>query len=269
MKRKIKNNHMRDNKKSPHWHMGILAHCRTFAYCLMATFALISCDLSDTRDQIASISYTTFSVDVVYADTTYTFTYNGDTLEYASSYYVPLEILRKDSVGVFRAYRGGDSLELDTTIHISPKDTLAFIQLPGQKITFYDADATESEDAPTDTTCTKARFTYASTYSTYDSLRFVWLSSTKASLSLPGATSASFDTVVVYRNKFSAYVEFDSDKYSAAGYSTYFYYIRQTWGGTAWTGSTKTKLTDTTLTGATYKFVTYSWSQGFLFGTEW
>jgi len=254
---------MRHNKKSPHWHMGILAFCL-----ISGILAFSSCEKIGMAE---TYSYTTFSVDVVYADTTYTFTYNGDTLEKYSgtSNYVPLEIGREDSVGVFRAYRGGDSLELDTTIHISPKDTLAFIQLPGQKITFYDADATESEDAPTDTTCTKARFTYASTYSTYDSLRFVWLSSTKASLSLPGATSASFDTVVVYRNKFSAYVEFDSDKYSAAGYSTYFYYIRQTWGGTAWTGSTKTKLTDTTLTGATYKFVTYSWSQGFLFGTEW
>jgi hypothetical protein len=243
---------------------------RGFTFCLIVTLALSSCDLSDTRDQLASISYTTFSVDVVYSDTTYTFTYNGDTLEEYSglSSYVPLEILRKDSVGVFRAYRGS-TLELDTILHISPKETLTFIQMPGETIKFYDADAAESEPAPTDTTCTKVRFTYPSTYNTADSLRFIWLSSSKASLSVPGATSASFDTIVVYKNKFSAYVEFDTDKYKAAGNSTYFYYIRQTWSGTAWSGSTKTAMTATIITGATYKFITYSWTQGFLFGTKW
>jgi hypothetical protein len=229
---------------------------------------LVSCDLSDTRDQLASISYTTFSVKVVYSDTTYTFTYNGDTVEYASSYYVPLEILRKDSVGVFRAYRGS-TLELDTILHISPKETLSFIQMPGETIKFYDADAAESEPAPTDTTCTKVRFTYPSSYSTADSLRFIWLSSTFGNLTLPTATSEKFDTIMVYKNKFSPYVEFDTDKYKAAGKNTYFYSIRQTWSGTAWTGSTKTAMTATIITGATYKFITYSWTQGFLFGTKW
>lgn len=230
-----------------------------------------SCDLSDTRDQLASISYTTFSVDVVYADTTYTFTYNGDTVEYISSYYKPLEILRKDSVGVFRAYKG-KVLDMDTTLHLKPMAKLTFIQLPGEKIKFYDANAAESEAAPTDSTCTKARFTYNAAYHTADSLRFIWLSSTKASLSLPGATAQNFDTIVVHKNKLSPYVEFDTDKYRAAGSSTYFYYMRQTWNGTAWAGTAKTAMNNSTITGATYKFATFKMLTSeltFLFGVKW
>lgn len=254
--------------KLAHWHIGTLAYGRILAFCLMGAFALVSCDLSDTRKELASISYTDFSVSVVYSDTTYTFTYNGDPVEYNQSYYIPLEILRKDSVGVFRAYKG-KALEMDTTLHISPKETLTFIQLPGEKIKFYDANAAENEPAPTDSTCTKVRFTYNAAYHTADSLRFIWLSSTKASLSLPGATAQNFDTIVAYKNKLSSYVEFDTDKYKAAGNSTYFYYIRQTWSGTAWTGTTKTAMNNNTITGATYKFATFSLNQGFLFGTEW
>jgi hypothetical protein len=192
-------------------------------------------------------------------------------VEYNQSYYIPLEILRKDSVGVFRAYRG-NMLDMDTTLHISPKDTLTFIQLPGEKIKFYDANAAESEPAPTDTTCTKVRFIYKADYHAADSLRFIWLSSTKASLNLPGATSQSFDTIVAYKGKLSPYVEFDTDKYKAAGNSTYFYYMRQTWNGTAWTGSTKTAMTNTTITGATYKFATFKILTSeltFLFGVKW
>lgn len=271
---------MQQNKKLPHWHIFSLVHCpiallahwRILAFCLIGTFALASCDLSDTRDQLASISYTTFSVNVIYADTTYTFTYNGDTVEYASSYYIPLQILRKDSVGVFRAYKG-KIMELDTTLHISPIESLTFIQLPGEKIKFYDANAAESEPAPTDSTCTKARFTYNAAYHTADSLRFIWLSSTKASLSLPGATSQSFDTIVVHKGKLSSYVEFDTDKYKATGNSTYFYYIRQTWNGTTWTGTAKTAMNNNTITGATYKFATFqlTGTSGlqFLFGIKW
>jgi hypothetical protein len=245
-------------------------HIGTLAFCLIGTFALASCDLSDTRDQLASISYTSFSVNVIYADTTYTFTYNGDTVENNSSYYKPLEILRKDSVGVLRAYKG-KVLDMDTTLHLKPMAKLTFIQLPGEKIKFYDANAAESEPAPTDSSCTKVRFTYNAAYHAADSLRFIWLSSTKANLSLPGATAQNFDTIVTYKNKLSPYVEFDTDKYKAAGNSTYFYYMRQTWNGTAWTGTTKTAMTATIITGATYKFITYSWNpgQGFLFGTKW
>ncbi|MGC3977448.1 MAG: hypothetical protein QM751_03985 [Paludibacteraceae bacterium] len=253
----------------PHWGSRKGLHIGILACCLIGTFAFTSCDLSDTRDQLASISFTTFSVSVVYSDTTYTFTYNGDTVQYNQSYYIPLQILRKDSVGVLRAYKS-KTLELDTTLHVSPIEAFTFIQLPGEKIKFYDASAAADEPAPTDSTCTKARFIYKADYHAADSLRFVWMSSTKASLSLPGATAPSFDTIVMHKGKLSPYVEFDTDKYKAAGSNTYFYYTRQTWNGTAWTGSTKTAMG--TITGATYKFATFQLGTSewkFLFGSKW
>ena len=262
----LKQINMYNNLKSLHKYIG------TLAYCLIGTFVFLlsSCDLSDTRDQLASISYTHLKVNVVYADTTYTFTYDGDTVQYASSYYIPLLILRKDSVGVFRVYRG-NTLELDTTLHLKPEAALTFIQLPGEKIKFYDADAGESEPAPTDSTCTKIRFTYNAAYNTADSLRLIWINSKKASLNLPGATAVNFDTLMLYKNKLSHYVEFDTDKYKATGSNTYFFYTRQTWSGSAWTGTTKTAMTNTAITGATYKFATYQFGSEFsyLFGSTW
>jgi hypothetical protein len=241
---------------------------RFLKYALIALSGLLlftACELDGIKEETYSYARI-FDIDLVYSDTTYTFTYNGVAYDSIGGY-----VLRKDTIGTLRAYRG-DKLELDSTIHFTPWSTMSLIQLPGEKIKFYDANAAESDPAPTDSTCTKVRFIYKADYHAADSLRFIWLSSTKANLSLPGAKAESFDTIVVHKNKLSPYVEFDTDKYKAAGNSTYFYYIRQTWNGTAWTGSTKTAMTNTTITGATYKFATFrvlTSEFSFLFGATW
>lgn len=243
---------------------------RFLKYALIALSGLLlftACELDGVKEETYSYARI-FNIDLVYSDTTYTFTYNGVAYD---SIMLNGYVLRKDTIGTLRAYRG-DSLELDSVIHFTPWSTLSFIQLPGEKIKFYDPDDVESEPAPTDSTCTKARFIYKADYHAADSLRFIWLSSTKASLTLPGAMSQSFDTIVAHKGKLSPYVEFDTDKYKAAGNSTFFYYIRQTWNGTAWSGTTKTAMTNTTITGATYKFATFkilTSEFSFLFGTTW
>jgi hypothetical protein len=241
-----------------HWHIGI--------FLIGALF--FSCEQTGIDE---TYSYTSISVSVVYSDTTYLFTYNGDTVQYAGLY-LPLEISRKDLTGTLRAYRG-EALELDTLVQLSPGEKLSFIQFSGEKIKFYDAGANGGDEPdPTDPACTKARFFYktSSLDVANDSLRFIWLSSDKASLSLPGAKSAAFDTIVVHRGKLSDYVEFDTGEYAPA--NTYFYYTRQTWNGSAWTGTAKTATTlRTTLTG--YKFAAYEYTSGLqfelIFGTKW
>ncbi|MBP1676434.1 MAG: hypothetical protein H6Q20_993 [Bacteroidetes bacterium] len=241
-------------------------HFLKYALAILSGLLLFTaCELDGVKEETYSYARI-FNINLVYADSTYTFTYNGVAYDSIGEY-----VLSKDTIGTLRAYRG-DKLELDSTIHFTPWSTMSLIQLPGEKIKFYDANAAESEPAPTDSTCNKARFIYKADYHAADSLRFIWLSSTKASLTLPGAMSQSFDTIVAYKNKLSAYVEFDTDKYRAAGSSTYFYYMRQTWNGTAWSGTTKTTMTNTTITGATYKFATFrilTSEFSFLFGTTW
>jgi hypothetical protein len=224
-----------------------------------------ACELDEIREDTVSYARI-FSINVVYADTTYRFTWNGEPYESFGGY-----VLRTDTVGTLRAYRD-DELELDTAIYFAPGSKLQFIQLPGEKIKFYDAAAGESEPDPTDPTCTKARFFYreGSLAAANDSLRFIWLSSAKANLSLPGAKSTAFDTIVIHRGKLSDYVEFNTDKYAPD--NTYFHYTRQTWNGSAWTGTAKTATTlHTAVTG--YKFATCEYTSGLqfqlIFGNKW
>lgn len=265
MEQQTKHNKMRKNGKTTNWIIG------TLTYCLIGTF--FSCT-TDGDYLYSDGTYTKIAVTLVYADTTYTFMYAGDTIgsiEENGSGFVNAYIPLRDTVGELSVYRGS-SLELDTVIHLTSVQSISaytytFLQLPGEKIKFYNVDGGDA-DAPTDSTCTKLRFLYDSEYNTADSLRFIWLSSTKASLSLPGATSESFDTLMVYKDKLSNYVEFDTDKYADSGNSTYFYYIRQTWSGAAWTGSTKVKSGVTLYYQlATYRLGTSGWT--FLFGTTW
>jgi hypothetical protein len=249
-------------RKSPHRLTAILACC------LMGISFLPACDPIGVDE---TYSYTSFSVKVIYSDTTYTFTYNGDTLLfYNQSLSQPLTIGRKDLEGTLRACRG-ESLELDTFLRLTPKETLSFIQLPGEKIKSYDP-AEEDADEPTDRSCTKMRFFYKTNNVsvTADSVRFIWISSTKANLNLPGGTTQNFDTTVVHKGKLSDYVEFDNDKYADLGSgNTYFHYTHQTWNGSAWTGSTK----KTMRTYADYKLATCEYSAalsfGIIFGVKW
>jgi hypothetical protein len=237
--------------------------------CLACAACLSSCEQIGIDE---TYSFTSFTVKVVYSDTTYLFTCNGDTIPFYGYYYPPVSIGRKDlSSSMLRAYRG-DVLELDSLVHLSPLETLTFIQLPGEKIKLYDANAGGDEPDPTDATCVKVRFTPAKNIDA-DSLRFIWMSSSKANLSLPGSKFDIIDTTVVYKAGLSKYVELDTDRYAEAGSSTYFHYTRQTWDGSAWTGSSKTAVPNNFKTLAGYKFATFEisaiWQFTLLFGEKW
>jgi hypothetical protein len=240
---------------------------RNFTFAIIALL-LPACDPIDTDE---TYSYTSLNIKVLFSEATYLFTYNGDTVQWnPAGFYKPLTIARKDLTGTLRACRG-ETPELDTLLHLEPAATLSFIQLPGEKIKFY-SDSDNDEPEPADESCTKLRLTYSGDYNAADSLRFVWLCSKKANLSLPGATAETIDTLMLYKNRLSRYLELDTDKYSAEGANTYFFYIRQTWNGSAWTGTAKTKITSDATWTAEYRFATYQisntgWLQ-LLFGTK-
>jgi hypothetical protein len=235
---------------------------------LSAMTIFTACELDETREE--TFSYTPiFNINVVYSDTTYHFTWNDE--HYNSIKAQGGYVLLKDTVGTLRAYRG-DELELDSAFHFTRGSTLHFIQLPGEKIKFYDSAATGGDEPdPADPTCVKARFVL-SKYIDADSLRFIWMSSTKKNLSLPGSKFDIIDTTVVYKSTWSKYVELDTDRYAEGGNSTYFHYTRQTWDGSKWTGSSKTAAPNG-FAAKGYRFVTFeittSWQFHFLFGTAW
>jgi hypothetical protein len=249
---------------------------KTGTILLLLGAMVTACEKIDTDD---SWSFTSLNIRITFTDTLYLFTYNGETFQKVPGYqlYYPLHISRRDTTGRFCAYRGNEeTLELDTVIRFRPASTLTFIQLPGEAIKFYDAGEAEAEPEPANSACTKVRFTYQADFSEADSLRLIWMSSKKANLNLPGAKADALDTVMLYRNGLSRYVEFDTERYRAEDSNTYFFYTRQTWNGSAWTGSTKTAVFTSNGSNilSRYKFATCRFQQSNgnivpLFGTLW
>jgi hypothetical protein len=249
---------------------------KTGTILLLLGAMVTACEKIDTDD---SWSFTQLRIDIVFTDTPYLFTYNGEAFQklYPSGQlYYPLYVSRRDTAGRFCAYRDEETLELDTVLHFRPGSTLTFIQLPGETIKFYNSGEAEAEPNPANSACTKVRFTYQADFSEADSLRLIWMSSKKANLNLPGAKADALDTVMLYRKGLSRYVEFDTERYRAEDSNTYFFYTRQTWNGSAWTGSAKTAVFTSNGSNilSRYKFATCQFQQSNgiiapLFGTLW
>jgi hypothetical protein len=244
-----------------------LPFAAAFAACLTA------CDLSDTRDELASISTAYFKINLLYAETSYRFTYNGAPAGGINT------ISRKDTVGVLQAFREDSAEpELSDTLHILPGSTLTYIQLPGEPLKRYGGASSETEPEPADSACVKMRFTHYESTSANDSLRLIWISSKKSNLSLPGAVAEPFDTLTVYLGKLSRYVEFNTAKYRETGNTAYFFCTLQQWddGSGAWKNSAVVKKAAFSKLKPEYKFSTYSIDFRnaiidfrFLFGEKW